>query len=423
MPGAPALDATIPDLGFEEDAGEKDADPIEDADAGVAEDAPDMGPRDMGPRDVDPEDIPMPRDANDAEPIDVGLPDTGVFEDAQPVDTGEEDAGFLDAQPIDAGFDRTYGVATMRNAGVDLDEVRPGNMNLFLRSIPTTASSNRPTWAPSATRIAFQTTRADQAGNLIQQVEIFAENGTFIDAFDGREPDWSHDLNETRIAAASAAGDAVIVHPVVLGLDQSFPESEPEQITWDPSGALRLAYTVAATLQRRDLYVRDLSVTRFRVLQNARNFAWAPSGNSMAVVDGMIGNCRIADAIINATSVGAVTTWISGVNCEGTRLAWSPNGRQLAIVQQAPGMPGSLYVISSNTARNTPLQNLIPLLTNLAQILDLEWTPDGEYLAMSRAAGSAQSDLILEPIADRSWPAGMLAPQFGPGRFALRPVN
>lgn len=411
----------------------QDAEP---KDLGFAEDV-DAGEPDLGRRDADEPDVEMPDDGfKDADPPEVVVTDASDarFPDADPPDVfnpdadepdlGPPDTGTTDAEPVDGGvFTNLYGVAIMRNAGIDLIEIRPGRMNTFLRSIPTTASTGKPTWSTTAGRIAFETSRTLQGGQIVPQVEIYSQNGVFIDAFDAHGPDWWRDPMETMIAAASNDGTMIVLHPTAGPITPTpLVEAEPAEIRWDPSGNIvRLAFTAAVTT-RRDLFVRYTNLaTRFTITQSPETYVWSPNGSRMAVVDSRFG-CRLADARIGATSLTSISTWVTGLICEQTLLAWSPDGAEVALVQQAPGSPASVYIIPATLPLNTPLSQLAPLLTNQGQIVDLEWTPDSQFIGFSRRTGNG-FDLHLEPVHDPNFPDGDLQAQPGPGQFSFRPVN
>lgn len=391
---ATATDAQSPDGGFE-DAAAPDATP----------------PRDTGPRDAD--------------PIDAG------FADADPIDTGTRDAapidaGFPDAQPPDTGpaDGGAYGAAVMRNAGVDLVELLPGAMPRHLRSIPTSASSGRPTWSPAADRVAFQTTVIDQNGNTDPQVEIYTTTGVFIEAIAARAPDWSNDTGGSRLAAANLAGTAVVIHPLIAGpLAASLAEMEPDLIRWAPNGTLRIAFTVAGTIGR-DLYVRDVppSNTRFRVSRDMYAYAWSPNGARMAVVEDTLAACRVSDVRIGATGVTSSGTWLNGAPCDLT-LAWSPDGLEVAIAHREAGGAWRIAILGAGTPGPLPLGTLPGIASGLADVAELEWTPDSRYVAASELTGPGMFQIRLIPARDAALPGAMLGPEVGPGRFELRPVN
>jgi hypothetical protein len=421
MPGGGGgTDASVKDAFEDEDSGPKDRNMGRDREITDQPVFPDVEPRDFGFDDRG--------FAEDARTPDAGFPDAPASDaNETPNDTGfrdaERDAGFEDATPPDLGTPDSggYGVAIMRNAGVDLYQMTPGVRTTLIRSIPTTASRGDPTWSPNAGSLAFETAVTGPNGDLVEQVEIYRATGVFVDSFPSAEPNWSRDLGGTRIVAAMPRN--LVVHPTTGGLVVTYSEPEPEHPLWDPSGALRFAFYASPAMQR-ELFVRDLLSNRFRVAFSVSAYAWSPDGLQIVNLHPATNGCSLFSARIGTTSVLSSTPWVTDLPCEGVRLAWSRGGSLLALsLRPAAGaVSGAIYLIQTAGPFPISLSNVTPWRSVVGEIVDLEWTPDDRYLAHGRLDTASTFVIELDPL-DTSEPTSVFGPELGPGFFALRPVN
>jgi len=96
--------------------------------------------------------------------------------------------------------------------------------------------------------------------------------------------------------------------------------------------------------------------------------------------------------------------------------AWSPNGKRLAFVLRRPGEGDAIAV---SAADGTKLSTIMKGDGDYPFFRTLSWSPDGNYLAVTRSSGGIAGELWLVPL-NGSPPHRLLSD--APGIFSNRPV-
>jgi Tol biopolymer transport system component len=163
------------------------------------------------------------------------------------------------------------------------------------------------------------------------------------------DPDWSPDGRLIAFASSRNTGGIYVIHPDGTGLRRVF-RGPASNVDWSPDGR-RIAF------QDRGIYVLDLDGGRpKRVLR----------GNRFSVP------------------------------------AWSPTGRELAVVRDEPDLSTAIYVVRTDGTKlrrllRPPLRRSNPQWTSLAASeTEPAWSPDGRRLAVQAGDG----DIVVVRLAD-----------------------
>jgi hypothetical protein len=370
--------------------------------------------RDAAPApDVVPADVEVPADGEvlgDAEP----LPDVDPLPDAEPLDTGEPpDAGV----EIDAG---RYGLAVVSPSTAQIVELVPGGQAVLGPAFPGMAWTDDPAWTSPPIGIGLAE-GLNAAVTVVYDVASQAE----VARPEGRWPDFAIGSGSTaaRLATAHPVRSCVAIHQLPQGSVECLPEQgEIRELRWSPAGGDLIAYLLGGVgIDSSTLILRDAaSVMVRREMVAAHAFAWAPRGGRIAVINQGMNLCRVQVIDADPLGAGGATTWVTGLLCEGLRVAWSPNGSQLAFATgNGPAQrPTGIYVIDTNSTFPLALANLTPFAPINGVVTDLEWTPDGRYLGWLEVG--LLSQVVMRPIDPNARGADYPAPA-GSARFAFRP--
>jgi len=194
------------------------------------------------------------------------------------------------------------------------------------------------------------------------------------------QPQWSPD--GTRIALASRA---VYVVDVASGrLTEIVPPTDAAAVAWSPDGQ-RLAVAAAPTFggpSGRILVVgadgQGLTEIARQVDSPVHSLAWSPQGNLIAFIagtDGFSGEARLF--VVNPDGSG-LRSLAQGVE---RGLAWSPDGRRLAVSLVGPsfsplsGGVSNIYTVDVSDGSTTRLTDVA------ASEYGPAWSPDGSAIA------------------------------------------
>ncbi len=117
--------------------------------------------------------------------------------------------------------------------------------------------------------------------------------------------------------------------------------------------------------------------------------AWAPNGTYLASVDGVSNNLLRVFSFTGSTpalaQVGSTVTLAFGQSVFGTNsMTWSPNSGFIAVVSNAP----ALQIFSFN-GTSTPVKVGLNLTSGLSGPSSVSWSPNGGYLAVCNNGNSS----------------------------------
>ena len=257
-------------------------------------------------------------------------------------------------------------------------------------------------YAPRGDRLLYS---MDTGGDERAQLYLIEDDGSrltpltaapsTIHTFGGWSPDGE------QIAYASNARDAAFFDVYVQRVDGPAPaervfthDGTSYAGEFSPDGRT-LLISRSLTNMENQLLLLDLASGAVRELTQAASECryvsarWAADSRSIfALCDA--GRDTLGLARIDEAS-GAVT-WLLAGDWEYGALEISPDGQLLALVEHRDGY-GVLHVLDAYSLQALPVPGL-PELT-LGVILDLDWSPTGNQLALTIAAGSANADIYV----------------------------
>lgn len=308
-----------------------------------------------------------------APPSDGGVvaPDAAVNADAapNPIDGGPpvQDGGL---RPDASG----YVVALVTSAGVTVNAYGgPGGVTP-LRTYELTAVEDEPVWL-GPQLLAFASNEPS-LGHHVFIEDIVA--GTHAGDLAGRDPDYSRP-NDTLLAVDPADGCFVTDPPRSFPCNAQFPI--PQRPRWDPAGVLQFTYLLGDAL-----YLAIVAQPLGPVISEVLTYTWEPAGGSITAVRPSAGSdCAVQRLAISSGPSVPPTDLVTGVHCASARLAWSPDGQDLALGQDNPP---AIYLFTRDQLDGSPLGTRAPLITLGGAPIDLEITYDGRFLVYtSRPAG------------------------------------
>jgi WD40 repeat protein len=256
--------------------------------------------------------------------------------------------------------------------------------------------------SPDGTRLAFATLREViiyDAATLIAEHTL--RTTLYSPLSQNMSISWSPDSQYLAVAQYIPAPEATDPHSGVYIWDIESEEilnvmpTEPELIAWSPDGhsiaVLTLGMTASPALQVWDPEMLDEVYTyNFSTPSSSSDFrasalAWSPDSTQLAGTTYSIDLLGLWDINRQELQIHMLPPGSGGEN-----LAWSPVGNDLAI---ANSVRSSIQLWNTETRE---IDEGKTLSNAIGPVLDIQWSPDGRWLAQAGQLGMSLWDMTSD---------------------------
>lgn len=215
--------------------------------------------------------------------------------------------------------------------------------------------NSAPTWSPDAGRLAFA---SDEQGGLVILDRDSTTRSLILDYENTALPAWSPDgrriafIAYEQVDTLSRFNRVAFVYDIETGVTRELlPGHMHTAPIWSPDGRYLTLFPDLGQIRVIDA---DSGETVLELASDNRAYrspVWAPDGESLAVVESRLGDPSLVRCFIDE----GCTPPLTGEDVAPSSLAWSPDGRHIALLsnhETGYGLDYSLYLVSTDGSRN-----------------------------------------------------------------------
>jgi TolB protein len=245
-----------------------------------------------------------------------------------------------------------------------------------VRLTANSGPDRQPAWSPDGQRIAFVSARDGQVGLFVMDAD--GSNVSLVALETGLNyPTWSPDGTKIAFGALRNGHRILVVNADGTGLTELTSGPDDMAPAWSPDGS-RIAFTRAGTsgAANTDIGIINADGSGFTQLTTGPAAdgppSWSPDGSTIAFVSDRANNQGIGGLYLVNTAGTAVTQLAPTLpRVWGTRPAWSPDGRRIAVCgRDGSSAHNDMLIINADGSGVTNITN-----SQLIDTCDPTWRP------------------------------------------------